>query len=325
MSPDLPAALSLAIQRLLEGVARRELGERATRMSQTYRRGGGSAGVVQNEADALAYVMSRFPGTYAACARAMAEVAEVVPAFAPDSLLDAGAGPGGGGWAALETWPLIFRVTLLDSNAAFLKMAEALADHGAASLRSAQRLRVDLAAPGEWPAADLVLASYALGEIAPNGLSGVVSALWQACTGVMLVVEPGTPAGWLRILSVREQLIAAGGVVLAPCPHDLTCPVASPDWCHFSQRLPRSRDHRAVKAAAAPFEDEKFTYLAVARPGTSTVAAKARILAPARSGKPGITLKLCRPDGGIERRVVPKGDKKGIAAVRRLDWGDRVD
>ena len=39
----------------------------------------------------------------------------------------------------------------------------------------------------------------------------------------------------------------------------------APDWCHFTQRLPRSRAHKQVKGAELPFEDEKFAYVALTR------------------------------------------------------------
>ena len=38
-----------------------------------------------------------------------------------------------------------------------------------------------------------------------------------------------------------------------------------PDWCHFTQRLPRSRAHKQIKGAELPFEDEKFSYVALTR------------------------------------------------------------
>ncbi len=323
MSPDLPPALRLAADRLLEGVARKGLAERAAKISQTYRAGGTSAAAVTDQADATAYVLARLPATYAACARALAEAAELAPGFAPASLLDAGAGPGGAGWAALQTWPGIATARLLDSNRAFLEMAEGLAAGGPASLRDARRLRADLAAPGtDWPSAELVIASYALAEIAPARQAQTVRALWAACTGLLVLVEPGTTEGWRRILAARALLIADGARVLAPCPHALACPLAAPDWCHFSQRLPRSRDHRLAKGGDAPFEDEKFVYLAAARPQVATAAAGPRILAPPRAAKPGLGFKLCTPDGRLEMRQVPRRDKAAFAAARRVDWGD---
>ena len=330
MSPDLPPALRLAADRLLEGVARKGLAERAARISQAYRAGGTSAAVVADQADATAYVLARLPATYAACARAFAEAAERVPGFAPTRLLDAGAGPGGAGWAALETWRSLGAATLLDSNRAFLDMAQTLAAEGPGPLRDATLQRADLAAAGaDWPRADLVVASYALAEIAPARQAQTLAALWTACEGLLVLVEPGTTEGWRRILAAREGLLAQGARLLAPCPHAQACPLTGPeaaagDWCHFVQRLPRSRDHRLAKGAEAPFEDEKFIYLAAARPHLEVIAAGPRILAPPRSAKPGLTFKLCTPEGRLENRQVGKRDKAAFALARRADWGDTL-
>ena len=324
MSHGLPPALRLAADRLMEGVPRKDMAQRAGAISRRYRGGGGSAAVVTSQADATAYVLTRLPATYAACARAFAEAAARAPGFSPRSLLDAGAGPGGAGWAALEAWPQIAAASLLDSNRAFLDIAEVLAADGPAPLKAAQRLRADLTAPGDWPAADLAVASYALAEIAPAALAGTVERLWAATRGLLVLVEPGTPAGYQRLLAVRDQLLAAGGVVLAPCPHQQPCPLAAPDWCHFSQRLARSRDHRLAKGAETPFEDEKFSYLVVARPGVAADAPASRVLAPPRAGKPGIELKLCTPAGALENRFAPRRDKAAYALARRTDWGEAL-
>lgn len=324
MSVELPAALRAAIARELEGVSRKGLAERATRTSQAYRAGKGSAGVIREADDALAYALARLPATYAACASVFDEAAARAPGFAPQRLLDAGAGPAAASWAALEAWPQLAEVSWLDASPQFLEIAAQLAAEGPEVLRAADRRRVDLTAgKAEWPRADLVACSYALAEIPPARQAAVVADLWAACAGVLALIEPGTPAGFERLRAARTALIAAGAEILGPCPHHAACPMAGEDWCHFSVRLPRSRDHRIAKGAEVPYEDERYAYLLAARPGIGAPAA-ARVLSPPRAGKPGIDLKLCTP-AGLEARFVAKRDKPAFAAARRLDWGDPAD
>jgi len=322
---ELPGGLRAALEQALEGVPRKGLAERARATSDAYRAGRPSAGVIREADDALAYALTRLPATYAACAAVFGEAVRMAPGFRPRSLLDAGAGTGAASWAALETWPGIEAVTWLDASPPFLSLAERLAAGGPASLRQAEARRADLTSGGEgWPRAELVAASYALAEIAPERQAGVVRALWDACDGVLALVEPGTPAGYGRILAAREALIAAGANVLAPCPHHDGCPLTGSDWCHFSVRLARSRDHRQAKGAEVPFEDERYAYLLVARESVAAVARKPRILAPPRASKPGIDLKLCGPQG-VAQRFVGRREKALYAAVRRLGWGDVFD
>lgn len=325
MSPDLPAALRLAADRLLDGVSRKGLAERSAKISSGYRGGETSRMVVADEADAIAYVLSRLPATYAADAHVLAQARRMAPDFAPTRLLDAGAGPGGASWAALETWPGLGSVTLLDSSRPFLDMAAKLAAGGHEALKDAKFLRGDLTAPAtDWPQADLVIASYALAEIPAARQAATVSALWGATDGLLALIEPGTPDGHRRILAARETLIASGAALLAPCPHARACPLTAPDWCHFVQRLPRSRDHRLAKGAELPFEDEKFIYLVAARPTVPLRTPTARILAPPRTAKPAVTFKLCTPSGTAELADVPRRDKAAYAWARRLDWGDAL-
>ena len=317
MTPELPAALKAALEAELVGVSRRDLGERRAAATAAYRAGGTSSAVIRGGEDALAYALARLPATYAAAAAVFAEAAARAPGFAPASLLDAGCGPGGASWAAAAAWPSLTSATWFDASAPFLDLARRL---GSGPL-AATAVRGDLRS-GEFPATDLVVASYALAEIAPAEQARVVDGLWAASRGLLIVIEPGTPAGWARLLAAREALMAAGAQILAPCPHQGACPLSAPDWCHFAVRLPRSRDHRLAKAADAPFEDEKFAYLVAARPGIGTPA-PARVLARPRAGKPGIELKLCTPVG-LERRFVARRAKAAHAAARRLGWGDSL-
>jgi ribosomal protein RSM22 (predicted rRNA methylase) len=321
---ELPGALRAALDRALEGVPRKGLAERARATSEAYRAGQPSSGVIRDADDALAYALTRLPATYAACAAVLGEAARMAPGFAPRNVLDAGAGTGAASWAALETWPGLERATWLDASPPFLALAARLAAEGPVVLHEAEARRADLTSGGPWQRAELVVASYALAEIAPDRQADVVRSLWDACDGVLALVEPGTPAGYARILAARSALIAAGANLLAPCPHHDLCPLTGSDWCHFSVRLPRSRDHRMAKGAEVPFEDERFAYLVAARPTVTAIARTARIIAPPRAGKPGIDLRLCGP-GGLEQRFVARRDKAAHAIARRLGWGDVFD
>jgi ribosomal protein RSM22 (predicted rRNA methylase) len=317
---ELPQALRAAIDRELSGASRRDLAERTAATTQAYRAGRGSSAVIKGRDDALAYALARLPATYAADSVVFAEARRIAPGFAPASLLDAGCGPGGGSWAAAEAWPSLAQVTWFDASAPFLDMAQRLSGDGPDALRHAQTRRGDLMT-GPFPKAELVLASYALAEIPASAQAQVVQGLWEACDGVLALIEPGTPAGYARILQARDALIAAGAHILAPCPHAGACPLAAPDWCHFSVRLPRSRDHRLAKGAEMSFEDEKFAYLLAARPEVAAETPAARILARPKAGKPGIEFKLCGAQG-LERRFVARRDKLDHAKARRLDWGE---
>jgi ribosomal protein RSM22 (predicted rRNA methylase) len=140
---------------------------------------------------------------------------------------------------------------------------------------------------------------------------------------MLIIVEPGTPDGFRRLLAAREFLIAAGGHIAAPCTHAAACPLSTAArWCHFSQRLPRSRDHRIVKSASMPFEDEKFCYLVVTRTATA-MRRHRRVLATPKVAKGGITVTLCAP-GAVDEWIIERRRKDIYKAARHYDWGDAI-
>ena len=319
-APDLPAELKAALDARLHGLSRNDAAERASRISQTYRDGGGS-GAIRTEADALAYALARMPATYAAVTASLNAVREMLPDFAPKSLLDVGAGPGTASWAVAEAFSSLQNFTLLDANPALRALALELG-HGSARLRDLNYRRAEArAALADAEAADLVVASYVIGEIGESERTALAALMWARTRDTLLVVEPGTPAGYARIMALREQLIAAGAHVAAPCPHDGRCPLIAPDWCHFTQRLPRSRAHKQVKGAELPFEDEKFAYVALTR--LPIARRPARVLAQPDVSKVEVTAKLCTAEGLVIARV-PRRAKADYAAARRWRWGDGV-
>ena len=317
-APDLPAELKAALDAKLQGLSRNDAAERATLISQTYRDGGGST-TIRTEADALAYALARMPATYAAVTASLNALRKITPHFAPASLLDVGAGPGTATWAATEAFSSLQTFTLLDTNSALRALA---LDLGGVRLRDMTYQRGQArAALADTEAADFVVASYMIGEISDAEQRALTELMWAKTRDTLLIVEPGTPAGYARIIALREQLIASGAHVVAPCPHDGKCPLAAPDWCHFTQRLPRSRAHRQIKGAELPFEDEKFIYVALA---CAPVAQHpARVLAQPDITKVEVTAKLCTSDGLVIAKI-PRRVKADYARARRWRWGDAV-
>lgn len=318
----LPAGLAAAIAAQLERRPRQALAESARRLSESYRARRPTTQAIRDETDALAYALTRMPATYAAVVSALGRLATEQPDFTPDSLLDVGSGLGAAAYAAATIWPALGRVEMIDRSPAFLALAASLAAESAvAPLESARLVAGDMTRLGKnVEPHDLVTLAYALTELADSELEPVAHALWARTGGALVVVEPGTPRDYARLLRLRERLIGLGAEILAPCPHARPCPLVAPDWCHFSVRLPRSRAHKALKGAEAPFEDEKFSWLVAARKGAP---AAGRVLAPARHNKAGVTLKLCETMG-LREIFLPKRDKARYELFRKKDWGDDI-
>ena len=299
-------------------MARDKIVARAAQISKTYRNSGNSR-IITSEADALAYALVRMPATYAAITACLNALLEVRADFAPVNLLDVGAGPGTASWAAAEIFSSLENFMLLDINAALQTLALELGREHARL--AAMTCRRDPNALDEAEPADLVIASYLIGEVGEAERRTLAERLWAKARDTLLVVEPGTPAGYERIIELRAQLIAAGAHVAAPCPHDEKCPLSAPDWCHFSQRLPRLRAHIQVKGTELPFEDEKFSYVVLTRnPAAKTFS---RVLAPPVLNKVEVSAKLCTADG-LKLAKVPHRDKAAYAKARRWRWGEAL-
>jgi ribosomal protein RSM22 (predicted rRNA methylase) len=323
---ELPPLLRQAVDRALSGVAVADLAPAASALSQRYReaRRDGRPHVA-SERDVLAYLAVRLPATYAAVRASLAALAQARPDFAPRTVLDIGAGPGTALWAAADCWPDITDAVLVEASPVFQACGERLAAD--AALPRLTWRTADIATDAiDDPPRDLVTVAYVLNELAPEIQQPVLARLWQLTADTLLIVEPGTPAGWRRILAARQQLIAGGAHVIAPCPHAQACPLQPPDWCHFGARLNRSRLHRLSKDADVPWEDEKFSYVAVSRVPAAAIGARvlARVLARPRKASGRVTLKLCRADGSADEQLFSRRDGADYKRAARSDWGDAL-
>lgn len=316
---ELPAALRQAVDATLAHVPLAQLSDAARTLSERYRGEIRDDRLhISDDLAARAYLATRLPATYAAMSAAFDAVAEMRPEFAPHSLLDLGAGPGTAMWAATRIWP-VADALLVERSGAIRSVGETLS--AGAGVEKVVWNDSDLTRDVPEGRRDLVVIAYVLNELPPAAANRLLSEAWERCQDTLVVVEPGTPAGWRRILRVRELLLSAGGHVVAPCPHVATCPLSEPDWCHFSRKVARSRLHRLAKGADVPWEDEKFVYLAASRqPASRTIAG--RVISPPKAASGRVSLKLCRSDGTAGERLVTRREGPAYKTARRLDWGD---
>jgi ribosomal protein RSM22 (predicted rRNA methylase) len=317
---ELPGPLRQAIDRVLTRTKLADLAEAAAVLSRRYRQERGGIHIATDR-DALAYLAVRLPATYAAVRASFAATAGARPDFAPKTALDVGAGPGTALWAAIECWPSLADALLIEASPVFRAFGEQLA---AGMVRPHMTWRTSDVAADEIDGDrhDLVTLAYVLNELAPEDRHRLVARLWRLTADTLVIVEPGTPAGWKRILAARRQLIDEGAHVIAPCPHANECPLEPPDWCHFARRVARSRIHRLTKGADVPWEDEKFSYVAVSR--KTATATGSRVIARPRKAIGRVTLKLCRPDGSAGERLFSRRDGTLFKRASRSDWGDAL-
>jgi ribosomal protein RSM22 (predicted rRNA methylase) len=334
------AHLAAAIRSGLSGAGIPSLTAGVQRLMTAYRSGEVPATpVMASRADAAAYAAYRMPATAAATALALHQTRLSLPGWAPATLLDFGAGTGGAAWAAASILPSIGAMTLLEQSADAIRLGTViLAESSVDPLQSASWRQWQLADAGglgsaradvptaELPAADLATAAYVLGELTPAQQTALLT-LAAHSAPVVLIVEPGTPAGHRRILAARAQLLAAGYLLAAPCPHQLGCPLdVEGDWCHFGARLPRSALHRQVKGAELSHEDEKFSYVAAIRLGAGLPQLPAaRVVRRPQQRKGLVTLDLCACDGSSRRELVSKSKGEAYRRARKTSWGDRWD
>lgn len=291
-------------------------------LSAAYRGGGATPGEGRLTRDhVLAYLAARLPATLAAVEAVLDSVAQLRSSWAPRSLLDIGTGPGTAAWAAASVFPSLSDATLVDRSSAMIDVGRRLAGRAEQPvLRDAVWQHEPVLATRAEPA-DLVTACYVLGELRERDATTAVARWWQATRAELVIVEPGTPEGFARILRSRTELLAAGATITAPCPADAACPMTGDDWCHFGRRVARSSVHRTVKGADLGFEDEKYAYVVASRQAPVHAAARVLRTPQVRSGH--IRLTLCQAPARRDV-VVARSQRAEYRWARHARWGDAV-
>jgi ribosomal protein RSM22 (predicted rRNA methylase) len=319
----MPSSLRDCIDDALAGTTAASLTRNVERLIDTYRSGTTPlTPILASADDVLAYAAYRMPATYAVAGAALRQLHLGVPDLEPRTLIDFGAGTGAASWAACDVWPSLSNVTLLEQSAAAIGVGSRIMRHcSSAVLRGATWRQWRLSTiEADAEKADVATAAYVLGELTEQQQVVLVTLLMQSAPTVV-VMEPGTPAGYARIIRARTALVDGGFTIVAPCPHEFGCPMlARGDWCHFAVRLDRSHLHRSVKAGELSYEDEKYSYVAATRGPVHRPAA--RILRHPQLRKGLVSLELCTASGAAAEQLISKSQGAVYKAARNARWGD---
>lgn len=312
---EFPAELRCEIEQLLSQENTADMSAAAEGISRRYRENDGSGRrMVSSRRDILAYAAVRMPATFGAVCRSLQLTLECVPEERRDfqTVLDIGAGTGAASIAAALTAECS-EIRCIEREPEMMALGELFT--GICGV-PAQWSRGDIT-EGISGKAELVLCSYCLNELTQSDRRNAVKQLWDSTQSLLLIIEPGTPEGWSHMMEIRRQLIDMGGHIAAPCPSQGECPLGGGDWCHFTERIQRSRMHKRLKGGDVPYEDEKFCFIAASREPAEPCGARVLRHPLTESGR--ITLELCTP-AGRERRMVTKKSPQ-FKAARKAESG----
>ncbi len=182
-----------------------------------------------------------------------------LPAARPLRVIDLGAGCGAMSLGLVASTSVPLAITAIDRDSAALGIAAASVRDLAARRRTATTIatRVDDATSARLADADLVVMGTLLNELGEPAQMALVERALAAVArdGAVIVIEPALRETSRSLHAVRDQLIARGAHVFAPCTRQSApCPaLADPtDWCH---------EDRAVKLPPRTAELARLTHL----------------------------------------------------------------
>ncbi len=275
--------------------------------------------------DAMAYLALRVPATYAQFYGVFAATQEVIPSWQPKTLLDIGGGPGTAIWAAQNVWSSLEQATSIDRDANLTTAGKQIVDSAEIPVAIDWRLedlRRGLPADKTY---DIVVIGNVLNELHPSEGEKLLGQAFNVCSGVLFIVEPGTPFGSGIVVSTAKKLHKVSHLIAPYIDNSL---ITSEDfWLHFSQRFIRPEFSRRIRQRmrdtslmASDWEDAKYSYAAISKI-PQEVSGWGRVIGPAKSQKGFIEIPVLKKES-IETMRVMKREKERYAVAKELRWGD---
>ncbi|TYZ57317.1 hypothetical protein PybrP1_008031 [[Pythium] brassicae (nom. inval.)] len=287
--------------------------------------------------ETMAYLAFEIDGVYACAHHALRQLQQQHPNFAPESVLDFGAGPGTASWVAKEFYDAsATRYRVVEPSQSMVDAAEVVLEGfpGLSVRRGLVEMRREIETGVKY---DLIMANYVLSEITSDyERVAVMSALWELLSdkGCLVLVDRGSSWGSHQVRSARQFILDSVAEeegesvkIIAPCVHHFECPAAGSTWCHFVQRSPQvQRPREATPKRWNGQKGSKFSYVIMEKNGAEDADPKRRYARMIRNpllATRHVHLDLCTPEGELERRSVTKGKhlREVYRASRKAQWG----
>lgn len=134
------------------------------RISDRYRKGSGT--FLQTQEERWVYLLTRLPATFATSVRVCQELRARRSDLTFQSLLDVGAGPGAGLWAASQVFDTLTKATLIERDVDFLRIGKEIASFSSLdAVKQAIWKCEDMSRLGDIESHDLTILSYSIGEV----------------------------------------------------------------------------------------------------------------------------------------------------------------
>lgn len=263
-----------------------------------------------NQKQIQAYVFTRLPATYAVISKL---IKQHLSEQSIKTVLDWGCGVGTASLVVSDYHENI-ACFLIEQDKYALELAQEFFK------ATCPNVTVNTTMPNEQ--VDLGIMSYSLNELGKNWQK-YIEEVWAKCE-TLLIVDPGTHIAFNNLLKVRNWLIGKGATVISPCTHAKKCPLENTDdWCHFQERVQRTKEMRFFKNAEKSFENEAYCYLLVSKKEDLVNNSLGRIIAEPRVHGGHVQLKVCKADGEIENTIISK-KHENYRRIKKLNWGDEI-
>ena len=317
---DIPQELKIAIENQLVGIKSNQIIENYQKISSRYRNNIGDGKIfVNKQEEALSYAISRMPSTYCAIYSALDHILKNCNEKI-NTCYDIGAGTGAATWAVNQCIHFE-KCTCFEREQDMIDVGKKLMK-GVELLKQVDWKKFDILKDNFTEKADLIITSYMINELPEENKNEIIKKLWNITNKILLIIEPGTPAGFKNIVNAREMLLKEGANIIAPCSHQSECKIKEDDWCSFYVRVNRSGIQRLAKKGELGYEDEKFSYIAFSK--TAIDNQKTRILRHPQIYQGYVKIKVCT-NHGIEEKIYSKKDGEIYKKIKKLNAGDIIE
>ncbi|MCX6782788.1 MAG: methyltransferase domain-containing protein [Candidatus Levybacteria bacterium] len=283
--------------------------------------------IINGMRDALSYLALRLPATYSQSISAIDNVAEIIPSWMPKTMLDIGSGPGAGVIAAKEIFPSLEEAVCLDQNSDFISIGRKIFEELNMPINITwKKGDMTRGIGAEKPMYDLILVSNVLNEISPIQREKLLGFAYNHCSGILLIIEPGTPTG-CGIVQTASVNFSHTSLVAPYIGNNI---ISRPDfWLHFSQKFTRPEFQRRVRQnmrdsslMASDWEDSKYSYVAIGKI-PAEVLPWGRCVGPVKLMNGYLEVPILTKDFLKEIKIMKRHRSQYIFA-KKLKWGQII-